>query len=911
MKSKMKIYAKIFSLLLLVVLAVCALVINTSAAEVANDDGSEATPYGSFTPTEAETPEAYPMAIFEDKGNGEYEFLKLASQWADAVNTAAAKAKSVIYFRADVTPDNSSVYINDKVTDITVDLNGKKLIKLNEAYVFMAYCKAVKTDVNITLKNGEMVHTCTTAKAWRGFIQYNYHTSHTVQDAFMNFTFDNVKFKDERSGNNDFITSMAEDGKGTAGIKKFYGTLTFNNCEFYVTADASSTKAVFNAAESSRNIGLTFVVNGGKIERNADIIFSKLIALSTYGDAVIFGKGENGYTEFVYPTSVNPTKLTLKDDNGAERVIAKKGETGDKAVYELVPVVYGEGAEVTPYGVINGLTGDKADKTKYPIAVFKQNGNYYTLADVYATWLAALTYARTVDSVVYFRSDVTRPIGEAGVDLDAYSTFVTIDLNEKTLTKADKLIFDIYVDKTTATNINITIKNGTLAQQECDTDWRAFIQYNYGAAHTGTDAIINFTFDNVRIEDNRTSLASNSAFIIAAAGGGSNSSGASRIKGTVTYNNCEIYGQGLILFQSNENQNKIDLTYVINGGKISSTKNLTSSNIFTGNSGKDSVTFCKYNGEYTVIELTNGATIDGSSWNTDSGVQCVFAKVSENDTTSICKLMPKVMANYKIKTSITLYSNFVYNIYVPTANVNGFTVNGKTVEYTTETIDGVEYYVVKVDLPAGETLADIALCVTLNSGNTTVDAKWTLNVYNYTKAVLTGNYDDTTKTLMKDMLVYASAAHTYFENTEAVAAKLAEIKTLLGDYNAALPTGEAKQPADKTYFTDVAVYLGAVPSFRFYLADGYTAADFSFKVGGRATDVKSGEGYVEIVMYAYMMLDDVTFTVKGTDVSGTYNLYSYYEYAKTLNNANLVAVVEGLMKYSVSAKDYRNSVINK
>ena len=64
-------------------------------------------------------------------------------------------------------------------------------------------------------------------------------------------------------------------------------------------------------------------------------------------------------------------------------------------------------------------------------------------------------------------------------------------------------------------------------------------------------------------------------------------------------------------------------------------------------------------------------------------------------------------------------------------------------------------------------------------------------------------------------------------------------------------------------------------------------------------------------MYAYMMLDDVTFTVKGTDVAETYNLYSYYEYAGKQNNPNLVAVVEALMKYSVSANNYRNSVVKK
>ena len=127
-----------------------------------------------------------------------------------------------------------------------------------------------------------------------------------------------------------------------------------------------------------------------------------------------------------------------------------------------------------------------------------------------------------------------------------------------------------------------------------------------------------------------------------------------------------------------------------------------------------------------------------------------------------------------------------------------------------------------------------------------------------------------------------------------------------------MPEGEAKKPTDTTYFTDVAVYLGEVPSFRFYLADGYTKDSFTFKVGNRTVEVTEGTDkigkYVEVTMYAYMMLNDVTYTVKGTDVTGTYNLYSYYEYVKTLNNANLVAIVEGLMKYSVSAKVYRDAV---
>jgi hypothetical protein len=146
--------------------------------------------------------------------------------------------------------------------------------------------------------------------------------------------------------------------------------------------------------------------------------------------------------------------------------------------------------------------------------------------------------------------------------------------------------------------------------------------------------------------------------------------------------------------------------------------------------------------------------------------------------------------------------------------------------------------------------------------------------------------------------------------------KASEVTALLAGYTKAMPEGEAKKPADTTYFTDISVYVGEVPSFRFYLAGNYTKADFTFKVGARTVEVTEGTDsygkYLEVTMYAYMMLDDVTFTVKGTDVSGTYNLYSYLDYAKNVvKDANLVAIVEGLMKYSVSAKAYRSAVIGK
>ena len=356
----------------------------------------------------------------------------------------------------------------------------------------------------------------------------------------------------------------------------------------------------------------------------------------------------------------------------------------------------------------------------------------------------------------------------------------------------------------------------------------------------------------------------------------------------------------------------VDCDVLINGGEILATS-VTNVTVYktAATNGSSTLVQKGEGGKYITLTMPKGsvAPLVSNTTVVDSGVVCAFVKTSEDAENVNYGLYPAVMVGYKIKTSVTLWSNFVYNIYIPKANVNSFTVNGSEAEYVETEIDGVAYYHVAVNLPAGEALSDIALTVTFNSGETTTSANWTLSTLKYTKAVLAGEYNDVTKTLMKDMLVYAAAAHTYFENTEKVSAKLSEVATILDGYTKVLPEGSEKKPTDKTYFTDVTVYLGEVPSFRFTLAEGYTADNFTFTVGERNATVIAGDGYVEIVMYAYMMLDDVTFTVNETEVSESYNLYSYYAYAKTLGDANLTAIVEALMKYSVAANEYRDYVV--
>ena len=573
-------------------------------------------------------------------------------------------------------------------------------------------------------------------------------------------------------------------------------------------------------------------------------------------------------------------------------------------------------SETTEYGTI---PYDYTDVEKYPIVVFKKDETFIGAFDSWKNALDSVgliektaNTGKGVDSVILFRKDYIHSVGTG--NLHSFYNNVTVDLGGNTVTLEKQNFLGLYIYRNETSEVtfgNITVKNGKFINKAENT---APVCLDGGAAVTMP---VNYSvnFENVRF------TVINSDKTLYGAARTWQSKGTANLTLDLKFTDCIFDYTG-----ANSNAGMINLSYnsdeksvfnvTILGGEIIAGKNNAFN--FIVKDSKDTVTFAQ-NGKKEYIKLSLDKTADAPSsdvlYKTIEGVECIFAKPIEKDANVIYTLYPKVMADYKIKTNITLWSNFVYNIYIPKTNVNSFTVNGTSSEYNEVEIDGVVYYHVAVNIPAGKALSDISLKVNLNSGSTTVDANWTLNTLNYTKYIMEDEFDDVTKSLMKDMLAYASAAHTYFGNTSDVAVKLNEIAEILKGYTVTVPSGTPKQPANNTYFTDVTVYLGATPSFRFYLADGYTKDDFKFKVGNRNVEAalgndNDGKGeYLDVVMYAYMMLDDVSYTVSRNNVTESYNLFAYYEYAKTKNDASLTAIVENLMKYSLGARDYKNSVI--
>ena len=885
------------------------------------------TEYG-VIPEEYASTEEYPFVIFDNNKNfvgaaaffngnkddnnsamGKAKTYLKVNVWDTEKNTYGKDAVSVIILmRRDVVMDSIEDYYNQAQSQglITIDLCGNKLTapadknifsfshkqynSSGDAYIFPTY---------ITVKNGNIAITNKSVIAFS--------TNSSGEGKTYECKFKNVNFTVLGSA-----ASIISCGTGTSFT--FDPTVEFTDCTFDLSA-ATSTVTLFHLGNSE--VSVHYTVKGGSITTNKANYDLVATAKSGSRGDVYFDVSDstNTYTTLVLPTSVS---ISTDKFNGGSYYFKKKSTENDTVTYALYTKLgnYGEASldDISTYAF---LIFDSNNKLVKKSNIFYGSASSSSAIHLAKEFLKTNKWVEQADGSYIYEGETagSDPVGctivltrnyamtsdETFSNLAQIQGTLTIDLAGYTFSAYESTsIFPTSLKKWTASGdaeifpSEIRVINGSINVYNS-----AIIKYSLNSNGPGKE--FNFTFENVKIYAKGTAAnpiveqpsATSTAYSTA-----------------VTLVNCTIDITGskassLTLFNLGNKSTNTNVN-VYGGSIISADKEF---DLWSRSSGSGTAVFHKYEGEYTVIK-SNGFVASDSVMNND-GIECVFVKKAENGTLVTLVLCPKVMADYKIKTSVTLYSNFIYNIYIPKENAKEFLIDGNSVKYVLKNVDGVEYYHVTLNLPIGEALSDISLKVTLSSGDKTIDVSWTLSLLKYTKNVLSSKCGAITKTLMKDMLVYASKAYDYFEN-ELDSEKATDIAKILDGYTREIPNGEAKT-MDKTCFTDVVVYVGATPSFRFYLADGYAKDDFSFRVGGKNVDVTlSDDGkYLEISIYAYMMLDDVIFTVKDTGVTGTYNLYSYLDYAKnTLKDESLVAIVEGLMKYSASAKDYKESVSN-
>lgn len=256
--------------------------------------------------------------------------------------------------------------------------------------------------------------------------------------------------------------------------------------------------------------------------------------------------------------------------------------------------------------------------------------------------------------------------------------------------------------------------------------------------------------------------------------------------------------------------------------------------------------------------------------------------------------------------SLTLGEDIGVNFYLAEEAANytvDVTVAGNKAAYTTATKDG--YYVVSVNVAAAQ-MTDV---ITLNvkNGDTQVHTG-EYTVRQYAEKILTGAYDAEVKELVKQMLNLGAAAQTYFAyNTDPLANKGYEIDT-----PAAVPT-EVPAIALEDNLDGVSLYgmsllFQSKTAVRFYFVVDGDVANYTFKVGGEACEVKNSEDlyYVEIGDINPQDLgNEITVTVNDA-LSVSYNPLTYIvrKYNSDSSSAALKNLVQAMYGYYLESLDY-------
>ena len=668
-------------------------------------------------------------------------------------------------------------------------------------------------------------------------------------------------------------------------------------------------------------------------------------------DAVCdYCKEAYGYLITEYGISIDRISELNKNLMNIEKypffVLKKQVNDAGDAVYTL------ESASETLYGRNGYIYHDREGAIQKAIySILKPDNKYVSDGPGAGHYVPQTNGGKVSNVVIVTRRDYT-------INWDRYSEFgeyfdniahaqgeITIDINRKTLTATTgshgffatiKGWTDSGEDVTNFAS-TYTFRNGNII-----THSKAFAAVNSRddvAADKGAlieNSILNLNYENVKFSLLAANGSTTSSLAIAAGTNSTINECDSVAKLNVNYNSCVFDFQSVVpnkniaIVSNNQTGKDIDCDVNFEGCTIIAT-DISKITVYETDGAQTSTVNVDRND--ITLKMPEGSLAPANTQAVilADGQVCSFKKTSNADGYDIYTLAPTVTVDYKIKTNVTLHTNFVYNIYIPSEKVIDFTVTygGKT--YTKSgTTEKNGYYVVNIELPIAETLSDIAVEVTLNSGSTTTaNLSYTLGILKYAESILAGSYLEMSKTLVKDMLVYAYNAHKYFGvNSSDIAANLAKVEGMLSTYYRRLPTDVAVNTVSDTYFESVTLDLGRKPAYRFYLNNEYAINDFTFTIGGTEVNAIPGtedeKSYIEIKVPAYDMLGGVSYTVtdKTTKiaVTETYNVVAYYNgiiadkpavgSGDFVDYAERVSLVESLMKYSASAEEYKSYIGN-
>ena len=901
------------------------------------------TEYGTIPATNASLVD-YPFAVFV---NG--EFKGAYKYWADkdsTVNSALERAyelangasgvgvKVTILLRTDYANTRSSD--NDSATqkfgqftgELTVDLGGNTLTAGTwMLFSFNGQLVGGKLyDQKVTVKNGTLL---AGNKVIYAVEQYG--TAWTEEShgrKLIDVTFQNVTFGQSPSYSIEKVPFL--DNTSTTKMSPIDFKVLYEDCVFNYDNHKSGTGFTMFDFSVTSGVKADVTIKGGciKVPTFQNFNIYKISA----GDSFKFAKNDAGeYISAIVSNGGDITTADYKtnDDKNYNFGLITDTTTVDTYVLMDLNTSYGK----IPYQYANPET--------YPFIIFDKTGFRYAEKVFYGTQsgASAIGRARSIMvtsnawdavnktygddanyAIILMRRDYTHDSTEYYNNLAQIQGTITIDLGGYTMIASDnKYMFEATIKRWPSADsgdvaevfpTTVIVKNGTLVSVN-----RSLLKFD--TASSGTinllDKTFTWQFDNITFKNTGTA---ENPFITCAY-----RTGLVKIPTPVIYNNCTF---DLSNIQSIKSVFNIDtdhdvlLHITVNGGKIIAPANITHLDILRKvDTNGSTIIFTK--GEDGYIQLiTTSEYTNSEGLNTSSG-DASFVKVGYQGGKNVYSLVPTALTSYTPKMSLTLDRNLTMNVYIPVNGTQKFVFDGVTYENLAVladdivTIDGKDYYLVKVELAASEAARNVPFSAVVIAEDKTATVRYTFSVPNYSVKVLSDG-TEIEKTLVKDILSYVRAAYVYFGNNDDLEA-IAKINNILGDNydenNLPIMNGSAIEPTEG--LTAATFVLSSTPAIRFYLPEGADASAYKFYAKDVALNTEFGENekgkYFDIDVYAYRICDTITYKINGIE-AGSYHIRSYYEWAKTQGNDALVKLVSRFAKYAESAKAYRAEVLS-
>ena len=740
--------------------------------------------YGTIPADKADA-NTYPIVLFRNgelKGvYGKADF-KSAYKTAHDLTTSSGAPAAKILLRGDAEFEGT-VYadkVGSSFGEIDINLGGHTLTHTGSSFVFYLRMLSHTTSgetFTLNIRNGNIASV--------NYVMFGVGAYYDGSDASVkltnvdiNMTDVNIKVNDNKGWNsgpifyNQGTTNNADD-------KEIEFDLTMTDCTLDLSAmtkasaifDTTSSHVATSSGVLTKAHAFDISINGGELivgkgdNSGTNPYASKLYTLNDYS-SIKFGKGSDGeYLKLTVPSDVTATILTKTPfytdkpitptgSDGTDAEFINPVTIGDWITYSLQSDVYIEGYGTIPKEYSNSNT--------YPIVLF-QGGDFkgaylkneFREALVAARKLVDYDKVGVAKAQILLRGNATvaakddqnmgRAIGEIEIDLNGFIL---------TQTHTDYLFMVWVKDYSAAKDtFTLTVKNGTVLLND--------VMFGFGVQSKIANSELNdarVNMENVNVVLQSTSTPNAGPIFGAINGGNGNTSGDTDVHCDIKFTNCNFdfskLGKANYIFNASltayNSQLTATLAYVglnvqINGGELTLGKgnntgtNPYASELYTLND-YSSITFGKgSDGNYLKLTVPTDVTssIVNAKATIDTGAECVFVKSSVDGEYTTYQLYPEVMVGYKIKSSVTLYSNLVYNIYVPATDaVSGVYIDGELVlldESMITEIDGADYYRIQVSLIASKSLRDINVSVSLKSGEDVVNAKWTLNVVKYAK----------------------------------------------------------------------------------------------------------------------------------------------------------------------------------